>query len=403
LEKQRLEQRTLYDLELLEEVGFCSGVENYSRHLTGQSPGNPPPTLIDFYEDNFLMIIDESHMTLPQVGGMYKGDQSRKQTLVDFGFRLPSALDNRPLKFEEFEGKINKVLYVSATPAAYEIKKAEGEIVEQVIRPTGLLDPVIELRSAEDQVENLRQEILKVVKKKERILITTLTKKLAEEISTYYRSHGIKICYLHSDISTLERLEIIKELREGIFDVLVGINLLREGLDIPEVSLVAILDADKEGFLRSTSALIQTMGRAARNVEGRVILYCYKETPSMKQAISETQRRRLMQEEYNHKHGITPQTIHKKIHGGVMDYLNESLKKNKNKQSNKKNNDQGKRKEKGSTEFSFKSGIDYQQHYQKIILELKEKMKKHSKKLEFEQAAEIRDQIKKIQEMLLTL
>jgi excinuclease ABC subunit B len=313
VESQRLAQRTLFDLEMMEELGYCQGVENYSRHLTGRSPGQAPPTLLEYFPKDWLLIVDESHVSVPQIGGMYRGDRARKTTLVEHGFRLPSALDNRPLNFEEWEKSLCKTIYVSATPGEYELEKTKGEIVEQVVRPTGLLDPAVEIRPATQQVDDLLKEIRKCVEKSQRVLVTTLTKKLAEELSRYYQSQGIKVKYLHSDIETLERVEILRDLRLGTFDVLVGINLLREGLDLPEVALVAILDADKEGFLRSARSLIQTIGRAARNVDGRVILYADKMTDSMKKAISETDRRRKSQEQYNIENKIVPTSIQKAI------------------------------------------------------------------------------------------
>jgi excinuclease ABC subunit B len=313
VEAQRLSQRTLFDLEMMEELGFCQGIENYSRHMTGRGPGEAPPTLIEYFPKDWLLIVDESHVTVPQIGGMYRGDRARKMNLVEHGFRLPSALDNRPLNFEEWEKGLNQTLYVSATPGNYELDKTGGEVVEQVIRPTGLLDPIVEVRTARTQVDDLLVEIRKRVERKERVLVTTLTKKLAEDLAKFYQEKGVKVKYLHSDIETLERIEILRDLRLGTFDVLIGINLLREGLDLPEVSLVAILDADKEGFLRSHRSLIQTIGRAARNSDGFVILYADKITDSMRKALDETSRRRTMQDEYNKEHGIEPKTIIKAI------------------------------------------------------------------------------------------
>ena len=386
VEFQRLEQRTMLDLEMLEEMGFCSGIENYSRHLTGMQPGEAPPTLIDYFGDDFLLIADESHIAIPQIGGMFKGDRARKMNLVEHGFRLPSALDNRPLKFSEFEKKVDQALFVSATPANYELEQTEGEYIEQIIRPTGLLDPIIEVKDAKTQVDDLLVEAKKVIKKGFRVLVTTLTKKLAEELTHYYRSAGLKIKYLHSDIDTLERMEILKELREGEFDVLVGINLLREGLDLPEVALVGILDADKEGCLRSTRSLIQTIGRAARNSEGRVLLYAYKMTPSMKVAIDTTKERREKQNAYNEKHGITPKTILKDISGGVIEVL----------RGNK-----GPKKTKTVKEAKI-DNISLEQLDVRIE-ELKKAMKEASRSLEFEQAAKIRDEIKELTQMRMML
>ncbi len=318
LEAQRLEERTQYDIEMLNEIGYCNGIENYSRHLTGRAPGEPPPTLLDYIDDDFLLFFDESHISVGQLGAMYKADRSRKETLVRFGFRLPSAIDNRPLKFEEFKARAPQTIYVSATPADYEMEKAQHRVAEQIVRPTGLLDPPVEIRDAKTQVDDLYEEIVKRVEAGERVLVTTLTKRMAEDLTDYYADLGLKVKYLHSDIGTVERIDIIQDLRRGVFDILIGINLLREGLDIPEVSLVAILDADKEGFLRSFRSFIQIFGRAARNAFGRVIMYAEKETGSMKKALAETDRRRKIQKAYNAAHGITPATITKKIN--AFDY-----------------------------------------------------------------------------------
>jgi len=313
LERQRLEQRTMYDLESMEQMGFCSGIENYSRHLTGRSPGEPPPTLMDYFGDDYLLIVDESHQTVPQIGAMYNGDRSRKETLVEFGFRLPSALDNRPLRFDEWRQRAKQTIYVSATPAEWELDQAKGVVVEQIIRPTGLLDPEVEVRPVAHQVDDLLAEIRERTAQGDRVLVTTLTKRMAEDLTEYYREIGVKVRYLHSDVDTLERIQIIRDLRRGEFDVLVGINLLREGLDIPEVSLVGILDADKEGFLRSERSLIQTIGRAARNLRGRVLMYADKETESIKLAVGETRRRRAVQQAHNEKYGIVPKSASRAI------------------------------------------------------------------------------------------
>ena len=371
VEAQRLEQRTNYDIEMLEEIGFCSGIENYSRHLSQRQPGSRPYTLIDYFPDDFMLFVDESHVSIPQVGGMYEGDRSRKQNLVDFGFRLPSALDNRPLKFPEFEKLIKQTIYVSATPGPYEMKKTGGKVIEQIIRPTGLLDPLIDVRPVENQIDDLIENIHQIIDKNERVLVTTLTKRMAEDLTDYLSENGIKVKYLHSDIKTIERSEIIRDLRLGKFDVLVGINLLREGLDLPEVSLIAILDADKEGFLRSETSLIQTIGRAARNSKGHVIMYADKITRSMKKAIDETERRRKIQTEFNEKHGITPTTIKKNIAEIIQ-----VTKSTENVEEVKE-------------EFS-------QEQIENIIINLETEMYKAAEELDFEKAAQIRDQIAKM-------
>ena len=386
VEAQRLQQRTLLDLEMMEEMGFCPGIENYSRHLTGAKPGEPPFTLLDYFKKDFLMIVDESHVTIPQVGGMYKGDRARKVTLVEHGFRLPSALDNRPLNFPEFEQKLDQVLYVSATPAEYELKISGGEYAEQIIRPTGLLDPVIEFKDAKNQVDDMLVEAKKAIAAGHRVLITTLTKRLAEELTTFYKGVGMRIRYLHSDIDTLERMEILRDLRLGEFDILVGINLLREGLDIPEVALVGILDADKEGFLRSTRSLIQTIGRAARNSEGRVILYGFRKTPSIEEAMKVTQERREKQSAYNESHGLTPTTVNKKVSGGVIEVL----------RGTKKSDKKGRTKEIREENLSPEA-IDGK------IKELKQMMKEAASALQFEEAARLRDEIKKLSELRFML
>jgi excinuclease ABC subunit B len=386
VEIQRLQQRTLLDLEMLEEMGFCPGIENYSRHFTGAKAGDPPPTLIDYFKRDFLLVVDESHIAVSQVGGMYRGDRSRKQTLVDYGFRLPSALDNRPLQFEEFDQRLDDVLYVSATPGNYELEQCGGEFVSQIIRPTGLLDPVVELRESKNQVDDFLVEAKRAIQAGFRVLVTTLTKKLAEELTAFYRGAGLKIKYLHSDIDTIERMEILRDLRLGEFDVLVGINLLREGLDLPEVSLVGILDADKEGFLRSTRSLIQTIGRAARNSEGRVILYG-KETRSINEAMKLTSERRIKQDEWNKSQGITPITVKKSISGGVIDIL----------RSAKKTDKKGLAEVGKSNQTLSPEAIDAK------IKQLKSEMKKVSSELRFEEAAKIRDEIKQLTEWRLLI
>jgi excinuclease ABC subunit B len=384
IEAQRIEERTDFDLEMMRELGYCQGIENYSRHLTGRSPGDPPPTLLDYFPQDFLLFVDESHIAIPQLHGMYRGDRSRKETLVEHGFRLPSALDNRPLMFEEFAEKVPQVIYVSATPGDYEVEIARGRVVEQIIRPTGLIDPQVMVRSAENQVDDLLEEIRIREERKERVLVTTLTKRMAEDLTDYYGDLGVRVRYLHSDIATMERVEIIRNLRLGLFDVLIGINLLREGLDLPEVSLVAILDADKEGFLRSERSLIQTCGRAARNIFGTVILYADRVTRSMQRAVDETNRRRRLQAEYNEEQGITPETIQKDITNILTsvyeaDYVtvptvSEPL-----------------------TEFRSVDDLDH------MIQELESEMKKAVQELAFERAAELRDQLKELRAIDLDL
>jgi excinuclease ABC subunit B len=384
LEAQRIEQRTLYDIEMIEQMGFCQGIENYSRHMTGRGPGQPPPTLLEYFPKEFVTFVDESHVTIPQIGGMYRGDRARKMTLVEHGFRLPSALDNRPLNFQEFEGFMDKVIYVSATPGGYELQKSGGMIVEQIIRPTFLIDPVVEVRPVKHQIDDLLKEIRDRVKKKERVLITTLTKRSAEDLSEYYESLGVKVKYLHSEIKTVERMEILRDLRLGVFDVLIGINLLREGLDIPEVSLVAITDADKEGFLRSERSLIQTIGRAARNINGRVILYGDTITDSMKRALDETDRRRTLQSTYNVENGITPTSIQKRIKEGLGDIFDG-------------NPAMALGHEPRKTFNLFEKFADRPDALGKEIEVLRKKMKKAADNLDFEEAAKIRDDVKRMQ------
>ena len=376
LEAQRLHQRTMFDLEMIREIGYCHGIENYARHLTGRAPGEPPPTLLDYLPEDALVVVDESHQTIPQVRGMYAGDRSRKEVLVAYGFRLPSALDNRPLNFAEWEERIHQVVHVSATPGPYELSKAGGVVVEQVIRPTGLMDPPIEVRPVRGQVDDLLKEIRERAERKERVLVTTLTKRMAEDLTTYYQELGVKVRYLHSDIDTLERIEILRDLRRGAFDVLVGINLLREGLDLPEVSLVAILDADKEGFLRSSGSLIQTSGRAARNVNGRVIMYAETMTQSMKSAIAETERRRALQAAYNEEHGITPESVVRAIEDVMSsvyerDYSTPAVR------------------EPADT-FRTQAELDAE------IARLEREMKSAAANLDFERAATIRDTLKSL-------
>ena len=381
VEAQRIEQRTKYDLEMIEEIGYCKGIENYSRYLTGKNAGEEPDTLIDYFPDDLVVFLDESHISVPQINGMYKGDRARKQSLIDNGFRLPSAFDNRPLKFEEFFAKVPQAVYISATPSDYEIEHSKGEIVEQLIRPTGVVEPSIDIRPTENQIDDLMDEIKVRVAKKERVLVTTLTKKMAEELTDYYLDYGIKIKYMHSDIDTIERTEIIRGLRKGEFDVLVGINLLREGLDIPEVSLVAILEADKEGYLRSRRSLIQTMGRAARNVEGSVILYADRMTDSMKEAITEVERRRKIQEQYNKENGINPKSIKRKIDAALVDYELEKEEEVKKVAKNYKNT----------------------KEIEKEVKKMEKKIKELSEELNFEEAIKVRDKMNELKKVLMEL
>ena len=382
IEAQRIQERTDFDLEMMQELGYCNGIENYSRHLTQRAAGEPPPTLLDYFPDDFLVFTDESHIAIPQLRAMYKGDKSRKETLVEYGFRLPSALDNRPLAFHEFESKTPQVVYVSATPADYEIEKANNELVEQIVRPTGLIDPKIDVRRAENQVDDLFEEILIRRERDERVLVTTLTKRMAEDLTEYYSDLGVRVRYLHADIGTLERMDIIHDLRKGKFDVLIGINLLREGLDIPEVSLVAILDADKEGFLRSTRSLIQSSGRASRNIRGRVIMYADFVTRSMKKAIDETDRRRKIQKLYNKKYGITPESIEKDI-TSVFAAMYEL------------NDEPVDRVSEAVAQYDSLEDLD------DIIKDLEVQMEQAAKELAFERASELRDQIKALKKMIV--
>jgi excinuclease ABC subunit B len=383
VEAQRLHQRTMYDLEMIKEMGFCRGIENYSRHLTGKRPGEPPPTLLDYLPRDTVVVIDESHQTVPQIRGMFNGDQSRKRTLVEYGFRLPSAMDNRPLNFDEFNARIGQTIYVSATPGPYELTKTGGEVIEQIIRPTGLCDPLVEVRPVRGQIDDLLEECRKRAERNERVLVTTLTKKMAEDLTEYFAEVGVRVRYLHSDIETLERIRILRDLRRGEFDVLVGINLLREGLDLPEVSLVAILDADKEGFLRSESSLIQTIGRAARNANGMAILYADRITDSMRRAIEETKRRRAIQESYNLEHGITPQTIIKPVEATLVTAYEADY-------------------------FKVPLELDALEEYTKeniktTIAQIENEMRQAAKNLEFERAAELRDKLKYLREREMTL
>ncbi|HRK02020.1 MAG TPA: excinuclease ABC subunit UvrB [Oligoflexia bacterium] len=415
VEAKRLEQRTMFDLEMMEELGYCQGVENYSRHLTGRKAGEAPPTLLEYFPKDFLLLIDESHVTVPQIGGMYRGDRARKMTLVEHGFRMPSALDNRPLSFEEFEKAGGSRIYVSATPGPYELNATGGEVVEQIIRPTGLVDPVVEVRPATSQIDDLLVEIKKTVDAGFRVLVTTLTKRLAEELANYYRQAGVKVKYLHSDIETLERVEILRELRQGGFDVLIGINLLREGLDLPEVALVAILDADKEGFLRSARSLIQTIGRAARNSEGRVIMYGHKTTDSMLSAISETERRRKIQIAYSEKHGITPTTVKKAIHARIVETVSDMVKAAEEAGQERKNRlgpasdlmpdyvAEDQRVLRVLDELNIPKKKRNASDIQKMVTELDTKMKAAAKALDFELAASLRDQMRKLKVVELVL
>jgi len=383
IEAQRIEERTNFDLEMIQEIGYCNGIENYSRHLTGRSAGEPPPTLLDYFPDDYLIFIDESHIAIPQLRGMYKGDRSRKETLVSFGFRLPSALDNRPLRFDEFKSRISQIVYVSATPADYELEISDGSIVEQIVRPTGLIDPLIEFRDAKKQVDDLFEEIQLRIDKNERVLVTTLTKRMAEDLTDYYSELGIEVRYLHSDIKTLERLEIIQDLRTGEFDVLVGINLLREGLDIPEVSLVAILDADKEGFLRSARSLIQICGRSSRNINGKVLMYAEVVTPSMQMAVDETIRRRKIQEKYNRDNNIIPMTVIKEISAGLISSFYPQS---------------------DGQLFQVEEELIKYDSYENIegqIASLEKQMNAAAKELQFEKAAELRDHIRELKKLII--
>jgi excinuclease ABC subunit B len=378
VESQRVHQRTMFDLEMIKSMGFCHGIENYSRHFTGRLPGEPPPTLLDYFPRDYIMFIDESHQTVPQLHGMYAGDRSRKEVLVEYGFRLPSALDNRPLTFEEFEHRMNQMVYVSATPGPYELTKSAGVVVEQIIRPTGLIDPPVEMRPVKGQIDDLLHEIRDRVARRERVLVTTLTKRMAEDLAEYYSEVGVRCRYMHSEIETLERVKILRDLRKGEFDVLIGINLLREGLDLPEVSLVAILDADKEGFLRSSGSLIQTIGRCARNLNGRAILYADRQTDSMKRAIDETNRRRAIQQAYNEEHGITPESIVRPLEMSLASIVAADYA------------DLTAGEEQGIPEFKSQEELDT------YIAKLETDMREAAKRFEFEAAAKLRDMIKEL-------
>ncbi len=377
VESQRIHQRTRFDLEMIKSVGYCHGIENYSRHFSGRLPGEPPPTLLDYFPQDYLLFIDESHVTVPQLHGMWHGDRSRKQNLVDYGFRLPSAMDNRPLRFEEFESRTGQIIYVSATPGPYELTKSAGVVVEQIIRPTGLIDPIVEIRPVKGQIDDLLAEIRDRAQKNQRVLVTTLTKRMSEDLASYYTEVGVRCRYMHSEIETLERIKLLRDLRKGEYDVLIGINLLREGLDLPEVSLVAILDADKEGFLRSQGSLIQTIGRAARHIEGRAILYADKMTDSMQRAIDETNRRREKQEAFNEENGITPQSIIRPLEMGLAGIINADY-------------------ADLTDEAEGMPDFNTQQELDNYINKLESDMREAAKKFEFEKAAKLRDTVKEL-------